>query len=397
MLTNRALRTVLTLLVFLIDLVVWGGDTLSAGHTEFNVWVLLCVGALAYGCLVIWRSPVPGYLAMLALAAGGLVLPAAESFAGFLFALFLMARLTPRRYASAALAGAVIPVAVNTYTGLRFHPDDPLTLSLLSLGLWVILIVGVWIAGRTLARTDRRIVTERQWAEAATEEARAMERVRISRDLHDTVAHALTGMILQIAGLRAAQKQADTNIDVDEVLANVQHSAEQSMRELHRLLGMLRSADHDDGSHRPHGLTDIPDLITAAQESGLSVTSLNRGTPGVLDPSLEHTAYRVVQEGLSNAMKHAGEGAHVEISQQWQLEHFTVTVRSSNGLLSDTSTVSGGYGLIGLRERVSVSGGTLDHGPTTNGYILQAVLPTAQSRPFVESHGDTYDHQHPHR
>ena len=397
MLTNRVLRAGLTLLVLLIDLGVWGGDTLTIANTQLNIWVTLSIGGLAYSCLAIWKSPLPGYLAMLMLSAGGLLLPAAESLAGFLFALFLMARLAPRRHAYAALLGAIVPIAVNTYTGLRFHPEDPLNLTVLSIGLWIILILGVWFAGRTLARTDWRIVTERQWAEAATEEARAMERVRISRDLHDTVAHSLTGMILQIAGLRAARKQSETTVDVDDVLANVQHSAEQSMRELHRLLGILRTPENGAENSRPHGLADISDLTTRAQDSGLTITSVRGGTPGVLDPSLEHTAYRVVQEGLSNAMKHAGDGAHVEISQQWQLEHFTVTVRSSNGFVSDKPAMSGGYGLIGLRERVSVSGGTLRHGPTTNGYILQAVLPTAKSRPFVESHGDTYDHQHPHR
>lgn len=232
------------------------------------------------------------------------------------------------------------------------------------------------------------MVTERQWAEAATEEARAMERVRISRDLHDTVAHSLTGMILQIAGLRVARKQSETPIDVDEILANVQESAEQAMRELHRLLGMLRTADTGDAAKRPHGLADIPDLLASAQESGVSVTTTLRGPVGILDPSLEHTAYRVVQEGLSNVMKHAGEGAQVDISQQWQPEQFTITVRSTSGIISDTTAISGGYGLIGLRERVSVSGGRLHHGPLPNGYLLQAVLPTTKVHLPLEAKGD---------
>lgn len=388
MLKNRAVRAGLTALVFLIDLVVWGGYTPPFDESVLNIWLIVGIGALGYSCLVIWRSPIPGYIALLALSLGGLILPAAESFAGFLFALFLMARLTPRRPARLALAAAIVPIGVNTYTGLRFHPDDPLTLTLLSLGLWVVMILGVWAAGRTLARTDQRIVTERQWAEAATEEARAMERLRISRDLHDTVAHALTGMILQIAGLRAARIQSKPNVDVDDVLASVQQSAEQSMRELHRLLGMLRTSDTGDTSERPHGLVDIPALVAAAEDSGLAITSTIRGDHGELDPSLEHTAYRVVQEGLSNAMKHAGEGAHVEISQHWQPEQFTITVRSTNGLVSGTPVVSGGYGLIGLRERVSVSGGSLHNGPTANGYLLQAVLPTTKAHSPLEIHGD---------
>ncbi|KIT72017.1 hypothetical protein PY02_00180, partial [Staphylococcus aureus] len=134
------------------------------------------------------------------------------------------------------------------------------------------------------------------WAEDATEEARAMERLRISRDLHDTVAHSLTGILLQVAGLRAAQKNPNATTDIDGVLADIQITAEQSMRELHRLLGMLRAPDNGTDDSRPHGLADIGALITAAQVSGLAVTTETTGTPVTLDPSLEHAVYRVVQE-----------------------------------------------------------------------------------------------------
>ena len=381
------LRSILAAAVFLLDALVWGGSTRLVNGEHLPAWLILGIGLLGYSCLLIARSPVPGYVAMLVLSTCGLWLPSAEAFAGFLLALFWMARLSPRRRAWFALAWAALPLAVNLYTGWTFHQDAPMSLALINTGLWLVLILGVWSAGRALARTHNRLATERQWAEAATEEARAMERLRISRDLHDTVAHALTGIVLQVAGLRATQKNPGTTTDIDAVLADIQATAEQSMRELHRLLGVLRAPENSADDARPHGLADLQELITAAQASGLSVTANTTGTPVALDPSLEHAVYRVIQEGLSNAMKHAGEGAQVEITHQWTPHQLTVSVRSTNGVIT-TKPVSGGFGLVGLRERIGVSGGTMHHGPTATGYLLQATLPTAQAPARIESFGD---------
>ena len=380
-------RLILTAAVFLLDVLIWGGDTRLITGNHVPTWMIIGIGLLGYSCLLITRSPIPGYVAMLLLSVSGLLLPAAESFAGFLLALFWMSRLSQRRRAWFALAWAALPLAVNVYTGRSFHHDAPLSLTLMNTGLWAVLIVGVWIAGRALARTHNRLTTERQWAEAATEEARAMERVRISRDLHDTVAHALTGIVLQVAGLRATQKNPDTTTDIDGVLADIQTTAEQSMRELHRLLGILRTPENGAENSRPHGLADIDELITGAQLSGVIVTVETTGDPVTLDPSLEHAVYRVIQEGLSNAMKHAGEGAKVDIIQEWAPRDLTVSMWSTSGVVTNTP-VSGGFGLVGLRERIGVAGGTMQHGPTPSGYVLKATLPTAQAHPRLAAFGE---------
>lgn len=376
------LRLLLAAAVFLLDALVWGGDTQLVTGGEVPVWLVIAIGVTGYSCLVWTRSPVPGYIAMLVLSASSLLLPAVEAFAGFLLALFWMARLSPRRRAWFALAWAALPLCINIYTGWTFHQDAPVSLAFINTGLWLVFIIGVWIAGRVLARTHHRLTTERQWAEAATEEARAMERVRISRDLHDTVAHALTGIVLQVAGLRAAQKNPAADMDMDAVLDDIQTTAEQSMRELHRLLGVLRTPEYGDADSRPHVLADIDELITRAQQSGLNISMETTGDVVPLDPSLEHAVYRVVQEGLSNAMKHAGDGAKVEIIQRWEPHQLTVSVRSTSGVVP-TKPVSGGFGLVGLRERIGVTGGTMHHGPTPSGYLLQATLPTTQAHPRI--------------
>ena len=235
--------------------------------------------------------------------------------------------------------------------------------------------VAAWIAGRALARNHHRLTVERRWAEEARDEATAAERLRISRDLHDSVAHSMTAIVLQVAGVRAVIKRGSPGVDLDHVLNDVQSTAEQCMRELHRLLGMLRS-ESASSSDRVRSLDDVSELIDSARDSGLDTIAAEHGDSRSLDPSVSHAAYRVVQEALSNAMKHAGDGARVEVLTEWKLEQLCITVRSISGVAVRVA-ISGGYGLLGLRERISVCGGTLQHGPTKDGYLLRAILPVS--------------------
>ena len=370
----------MTVAVFGIDLLIWGGDTHTLGGTELPFWLILAIGMVGYSWLAIARSPLPGYIALMVLAVGSLLLPSVECMAGFMMALFLMARHGSQRTAWWALAGAVIPVAVTTYNGVSYYDSVTALFVIINAGLWTAMVGAAWIAGRALARNAHRLTTERRWAEEARDEATAVERLRISRDLHDSVAHSMTAIVLQVAGVRTVIKRGSAGVDVDRVLADVQSTAEQSMRELHRLLGMLRS-ESESGINRVHTLEDVNTLVSSARDSGLDVVSTVHGDEQALDPSISHAAYRVVQEGLANAMKHAGEGARVDLIHEWTPGQLVITVRSVSGV-EVRRAVSGGYGLLGLRERISVSGGTLHSGPTRDGYLLKATLPvTGQSAP----------------
>lgn len=372
--SHRPLRAALLAGVFGIDLLLWGGDSTTVSGAIAPLWIVVGLGAMGYSCLAFYRSPIPGYLALWILSFGGLVIPALQSAGGFLLALFLVARLTQRHTALAALAAGVVPITVNTLTGASFHTDADLSFILINAGLWAGLLSGVWLAGRALAVNEHRLATERRWAEEARAEATAMERLRISRDLHDSVAHAMTAIVLQVAGVRTASRNGTTPIEIDPVLADVQFTAEQGMRELHRLLGMLRSSDNGSESAHPRGPDDIRELIHSARSSGLDIEATTTGSALPLDPSVAHAAYRVAQEGLSNAMKHAGKGARVELNLHWGDDGLSVAVRSFTGM-ADSAAPSGGYGLLGLRERISVSGGDLQHGPTPTGYLLTSTLP----------------------
>lgn len=371
----RVVRIALVAAAFAVDMWIWGGDARAWDGRALPAWLIVVVAMIPYVVLASWRSPLPGYVAMWTLSLAGVLVPAMESFAGFLLALFLMARLATPRLAVAALVAAAAPVGANTLTDASFHDEDVAFFVLVSIGLWSLAVLAVWSAGRVLARGDSRLATERRWAEQARDEALAAERLRISRELHDIVAHSLTGIVLQAAGARTGLTRGTASAhDLDGALAGIQNTGEQSMRELHRLLGILRS--DDDTLVRHDGVEQLGALVESARGAGLDVVLRVDGEPVGLDPSIAHTVYRVVQEGLSNAMKHAGAGARVEVICDWHPDRLTVSVRSAAGIGAPAAGPSGGFGLLGLRERVGVSGGTLEAGPTPLGYLLVARLPT---------------------
>lgn len=382
-----------------IDLWVWGGDTrlvTGAPLPVGGVVVGLVVLALGYAVLALWRSPVPGYAALWLLSFAGLAVPALESLAGFLVALFLMARMMPRAVAVMALIGSAVPVTVNTITGLSFHDDATAVFGSINAALWTVLMLAVWSAGLLAGRSLHRLDTERRWAEDARAEALALERLTISREIHDTVAHGLSGIVLQAAGARAGLARGTvSDTDVDAAFASIQQAGEQGMRELHVLLGMLREpalreneTASVDGVHR---------LVATARASGLDARLSHTGAPQEPDPSIARAAYRVVQEGLSNVMKHAGTGAAVDVTLGWEPEWLTVTVANTAGTTepargadgSEPRHLTGGYGLAGLRERLTVVAGTLhidnadnaeNAEDATDGFVLRAQLPLTPAR-----------------
>lgn len=391
LLGTRALRVVAVVLAFLVDLGIWGGDgTLFNGEHFTNVWIVVVIMVLAYSCIVIWRSPIPGYTAMWLLSVMGFVVPATEGFVGFLVALFLMARMMPRSIAVMALVGAAMPIAANTL----INPLEGYGIysMLQQASLWLVLVLAVWGAGRALARGDHRIAVEQVRAEEAAAEAVQSERIRISRELHDIVGHSLSGIVLLAAGAQSASAKSGTAAaGVDGALSSIQTAAAESMRELHRLLGMLRDTERTEVSLE--GIEDIGDLVESVRGSGLRADLRIVGAPTKVDPSIGHTAFRVVQEGLSNVIKHSGRDSSTQVTLTWKANGLNVGVDTadpatagSDGTGTGTSArgsnrsklPQGGYGLVGLRERVGVSGGTMIAGPTEAGYRVSVTLPVAE-------------------
>jgi signal transduction histidine kinase len=197
------------------------------------------------------------------------------------------------------------------------------------------------------------------------------ERARIARELHDVVAHSVSVMTVQTSAVRRllmAEQEKERH-----ALLTVEQTGREALTEMRRLVGVLRSDDHEAPALAPQpGLAEVRTLVAHAQETGLQVDLQIEGQPVRLPAGIDLTAYRLVQEGLTNAIKHAS-AEHAEVRVRYATGHVEV-VDDGGGVNGRTS--SGGHGLLGMRERVSIYRGDLDVGPRAEGgFGLRARLP----------------------
>ena len=191
----------------------------------------------------------------------------------------------------------------------------------------------------------------------------------------------MTAMILYSAGARAQLGPDEER--VHDALRVVERAGTQAMNELHRMLGLLRTPDGGAATEagcRPE-LAAMDELVERTRSGGLDVALVVDGQARQLDPSIDQAAYRVVQEALTNATKHAGPGARVGVTLTWRSTDLVLDVRSTGGGPSTGTVRSSGYGLRGLTERVHLVGGSLNAGPADGGWLVHAELPTAEPPP----------------
>ncbi|GGY12961.1 hypothetical protein GCM10010510_68800 [Streptomyces anandii JCM 4720] len=289
-------------------------------------------------------------------------------------ALYSAAR-TGRSGATAALTTGAIGVTLLTPD--LAAPRGWLNVSSACLGACLIvataLVVNRW---QQETEANHRLLADRAVAE---------ERRRIARELHDIVAHRITTMQLMAGGARA-------NLDHDpgiarEALTTLEKSGRLALREMRQLLDVLRTdedrtPDRRSAPEAPQpGLADLDHLVEESRQAGQPAELTLDGAPGPLPPVLGLTLYRIVQEALTNARKHAGPAVPVKIRLISQPERIRVSVTDQgSGLGTERAPVpgagSGGYGLIGMRERVALHGGTLEAGPLPGtGFRVVASLP----------------------
>ncbi len=237
----------------------------------------------------------------------------------------------------------------------------------------------VWVLGDSMryrrgyyaALEDRaaRLEAERH---AEGKVAAAAERARIARELHDVVAHHVSVMVVQADGAGYALRS-----DPDRAAAALQAIAgtgRQALAEMRRLLGVLRSADDQAALAPVPGLGELRELLEQARAAGLEVSYTLSGTPRELPEGAELAAYRVVQESLTNTRKHAGLAATAAVALRYEPGGLVVEV-TDDGLGGATED-SGGHGLAGMRERISMYGGTVTAGPLPGGgFGVTARLP----------------------
>jgi signal transduction histidine kinase len=247
------------------------------------------------------------------------------------------------------------------------------------------LVFGVWATGER-RRTRALYVAQLEERAAQLERDRdreaalavSAERTRIAREIHDVVAHGLSIMIVQAdGGLYAADASP---AQAKKALATIGDTGRASLTEMRKMLGLLKQdtqPELDPDQPRPQpGVSQLPELIENVRQAGLPVDYDVTGEPRDLPALLGLTAYRIVQEGLTNTLKHAGPGVQTAVRLDYGRDQLTVTVTDDGRGAAVAAGPDLGHGLVGMQQRVSISGGTVSAGPRVGGgYEVVARLP----------------------
>jgi len=298
---------------------------------------------------------------------GGGVLESGPVPAGILVYVLCLYAVAVRCEAWVVTTATVVTAAGGMYT-LGYPPTTAI------LGAAVPVLAGVVVRTRRGNREELAVQERRHEGERALLE----ERQRIARELHDVVAHHMS--VIAIQAEAAPYKTPDPPKELVESFAEIRASALSGLNELRRVLGVLRR-DAADTTPQP-GLADLDGLLESARSAGVTVTAGVTGTPRPLPDGVDLSAYRIVQEALSNAMRHAP-GTAVEVKLHYGDAALVVEVRNGcppgNGSAGTQDRVpgeGGGHGIIGMRERAAMLGGHLQAGPTKKGeFLVTAALP----------------------
>jgi signal transduction histidine kinase len=242
----------------------------------------------------------------------------------------------------------------------------------------VFVAFGLGVASRranTNALRERAERLDRE-RELLAEQAVQDERVRIARELHDVVAHNVSLMVVQAQALGATVKEPQ----VLEITTAIADLGRQAMTEMHRTLELLRERDHAPGRAPRPGLGNLDKLVEQSRDAGLEVDLAVDGAPRPLSQSLDLSAFRIVQEALTNVRKHAA-GASTYVTVAYSPAALELTIRNGGGAGAPSTNGAGGHGLTGMRERVALFGGTLEAGPRSGGegFEVHALLPYGET------------------
>ncbi|MDQ4052289.1 MAG: histidine kinase [Actinomycetota bacterium] len=238
--------------------------------------------------------------------------------------------------------------------------------------------------GHLLRRRHREAVQAREQAQRAeadrdahARQAATQERTRIARELHDVVAHSLSVIVIQ-ASVEARLLGGEDDGSSARTLRTIEETGREALGELRRLLGLLRMDEEPDEALQPMpALHDLDALVQQLRRTGVDVELEVTGEQRSLPPGVDLSAYRIAQEALTNAFRHApGSSVRVRIGY---LDHAVTVAIEDDGTRDETSSVlgGGGHGLVGMRERVRLYGGRLEAGPRQHGgFGVRALIPT---------------------
>lgn len=304
-------------------------------------------------------------------AAGSLGLAEDPYLAGVVWSCYLVGRHARLRHQPWAAAGVLLLLSANLLEPGR----DP---EVADAVFPVLLTAFPWVLGLTVQLARRREESAVAHARAVVvrrsddiDRATLEERLRIARELHDVVAHGMSAVSLQAQVARRAAESGRA-VDVD-LLRSVESSAQEVMTDVRRLLGVLRVAEDEETDPVP-GLDALPALVQECRRLGQPVRLQESGVPRALPPALSAAAYRIVQEGLTNARRHGGRGT-TSLQLFWREHELRIAVGNPVARGPDTAAPASGSGLRGLEERVRMWGGrsTVTRGDGT--WLLEVALP----------------------
>jgi len=316
-------------------------------------------------------------LLLLAVGVSGAVLnAAAPQSPGFVLAYFAVAGLglrfltRPAAVLAAVVVGAVDVgiVAASTSVGTSLTTSD--------LGLAFVFVVAAATRGaRDADARSRALLAELEESRAAEEAAAALaERTRLAREIHDILAHSLSGQVMSLEATRMLAERSGADARVVTEIERAHRLARSGLADTRRAIGALR------GDALP-GPELLPALVQEVQAAhGLRATLTVDGRPRTVSAEAGLSLYRTTQEALTNTAKHAGRGASASVVLRWSDDGVELTVsdeRRAGNPADGPAVPSGGYGLAGLRERAELVGGTLHAGPTAIGYRVTLSLPLA--------------------
>ncbi|HET9416600.1 MAG TPA: histidine kinase [Candidatus Limnocylindria bacterium] len=320
--------------------------------------------------------PIPVFVIVFgALVLQMIILPAGaelRSGAGPLLALYTLGERLERRVALPLVAAALVVIGV-LFVGRTELPEGLQALIQTELFFGAAWFIGDSVRIRRLyTRSVEQTaeLLEREREERARRAVRE-ERERIAREMHDAVTHHVSVIVIQAGGaLRALDRRPQ---DAREALDAIDHTGRQALTDMRRMLGILGETE----SQEPMpGLDRLGDLLEQVRSAGLAVELAIEGDRRPLDPGLELSAYRIIQEGLTNALKHTGGGrARVTVMYESGSLGITVDDERGRGAQEPLEPAHHGRGLVGMRERVAMFGGSFEAAPTTRGFRVHARLP----------------------
>jgi signal transduction histidine kinase len=300
----------------------------------------------------------------------------------FLVAVYSVAAYGSRWVSLAGLVVAEVGSVANQLTPGRFQAPTVISNALLIAAVW---LLGHFVGVRRVyvGQLEERTAELEQAREELARRAVTEERLRLARELHDVVAHAMSVIAVQSGvGAHIANTQPE---EAAKALVAIEATSRGALEELRRLLGVLRQEDEPQGDLAPvPGLADLDSLLAEVSKAGLAVKLRVNGTRPPVPAGVDLSAYRIVQEALTNVVKHAGP-AHAQVTIGYRDQDVTVEVTDDGqgAVISGSDGQAGsGHGLIGMRERVAAFGGELEVGPRPGGgFRVAARLPLAAEQP----------------